>query len=130
MRRFVRHDPLVIGGAADHEPAPGTRSEGFTLNVIHHIPTGITEVPAFAELKAWPNPVLNELNLTFNTSVSGTVPVTVIDPSGRTVITASQNLTTGSNTFRISTDDLGPGLYMVRIGNDARSITQRFMKVR
>ena len=37
---------------------------------------------------------------------------------------------TGSNNFRISTDDLGPGLYMVRIGNDARSITQRFMKVR
>ncbi|HQV39998.1 MAG: T9SS type A sorting domain-containing protein [Flavobacteriales bacterium] len=124
---------LVIssgGGNVEHEGTFGTRSEGFTLNVIQHIPTGITEVPAFAELKAWPNPVLNELNLTFNTSVSGTVPVTVIDPSGRTVITASQNLTTGSNTFRISTDDLGPGLYMVRIGNDARSITQRFMKVR
>ncbi len=123
---------LVIGGGNSnvHEATTGNRSGGFTLNVIQHIPTSVTEIPAFAELKAWPNPVLNELNLSFNTSLSGTVPVTVIDPSGRTVITDSQQLTTGSNTFRISTSTLEPGLYMVRIGNDARSITQRFMKVR
>lgn len=123
---------LVIGGGNGnvHEAATGTRSGGFTLNVIQQIPTAIAEIPAFAELKAWPNPALNELSLSFNTRVSGTVPVTVIDPSGRTVISESQNLTTGSNTFRISTSTLEPGLYMVRIGNDARSITQRFMKVR
>lgn len=123
---------LVIGGGngnVAHEATTGERSGGFTLNVIQHIPTGISENPAFAELKAWPNPVLNELNLSFNTSVSGMVPVTVIDPSGRSVIAGSQQLTTGSNTFRISTSTLAPGLYMVRIGNDARSITQRFMKV-
>ena len=122
---------LVIdgGGTVGHEAGSGSRSGGFTLNVIQQIPTGITEISAFGELKAWPNPVLNELNLSFNTNMSGTVPVTVIDPIGRTVIASSQQLTSGSNTFRISTSTLEPGLYMVRIGNDARSITQRFMKV-
>ncbi len=123
---------LVIGGdnGLVHVLASGTRSDGFTLNVVQHLPTGITEVPVFADLKAWPNPVTNELNLTFNHSVSGAEPLTVIDPSGRKVITESHRLTAGSNTVRISTEELGPGLYMVRIGNDARSITQRFMKVR
>lgn len=124
---------LVIGGGhgtVGHISGSDSRSEGFTLNVIQQIPTSINENPAFAELKAWPNPVLNELNLTFNTSESGTVPVTVIDPSGRTVIDGAQRLSAGSNTLRIPTGNLEPGLYMVRIGNDARSITQRFMKVR
>ena len=124
---------LVIGG--DHgtvgqSSGSGSRSEGFTLNVIQQIPTSISETPAFADLKAWPNPVLNELNLTFNTSENGTVPVTVIDPSGRTVINGTQRLSAGSNTLRIPTSNLEPGLYMVRIGNDAHSISQRFMKVR
>lgn len=124
---------LVIGGGngnVAHETTTGARSGGFTLNVIQQITSGISENPAFAELKAWPNPVLNELNISFKTHVSGTVPVTVIDPSGRAVIAGTQQLVTGSNTFRIPTTTLEPGLYMVRIGNDARSITRRFLKVR
>jgi hypothetical protein len=124
---------LVIGGGNDHvgvHASSGERAGGFTLNVIQQIPTGITEIPAFTDLKVWPNPVNDALNISFTNSVTGAVPVTVIDPSGRTVLSESPTFTTGGNILRIPTDKLEQGLYMVRIGNGAKSVTKRFLKVR
>ena len=118
---------MVIDG---HGAASNTRSGGFTLNVIQQMPTGIAEFPAFADLKSWPNPVGDVLNISFNNSMAGTVPLTVIDPGGRLVIAETHNLVIGNNTLRVPTDQLEQGLYMVRIGNGPQQITQRFLKVR
>lgn len=120
---------IVDGHSNGVVSTDASRSGGFTLNVIQQIPTGISETPAMTEMNLWPNPVDRELNITYNTSVPGMKPVTVIDPSGRTVISGNHDFTTGGNTLQLSTGNLEPGLYMVRIGNDARSTTQRFLKV-
>lgn len=123
---------LVIGGdhgIAGEASSSGARSGGFTLNVIQQIPTSISEIPAFTDLKVWPNPVNDALNISFNNSMIGAAQVTVIDPSGRTVISESHSITNGGNTLRIPTDKLEQGLYMVRIGNGAKSVTKRFLKV-
>ncbi|MGB3868379.1 MAG: PKD domain-containing protein [Flavobacteriales bacterium] len=123
---------LVIGGdhgIAGEASSSGARSGGFTLNVIQQIPTSISEIPAFTDLKVWPNPVNDALNISFNNSMIGAAQVTVIEPSGRTVISESHSITNGGNTLRIPTDKLEQGLYMVRIGNGAKSVTKRFLKV-
>jgi PKD repeat protein len=131
----VDENGILNGMTIENGGHPGTsnmagRSNGFTLNVMHSSPTGISELPAIANLHVWPNPARNELNLTFSNTIAGTVPVTVIDPSGRVVIAEDHALTPGSNTLRLNIGPLGPGLYMVRIGNDARNARHRFMKVR
>jgi len=118
---------IVIDG---HTANQNHRSGGFTLNVLAAIPTGLAELPTIAELKLWPNPAQDELNISLNNSRLGIVPITVIDLTGRTVISESQNMALGVNTLRLNTSDLQPGLYMVRIGNDARSVAHRFLKVR
>ncbi len=120
---------IVDGHSTGVETNSASREGGFTLNVIQEIPTGITETPALTEMNLWPNPVDRELNITYNTTIPGMKPVTVIDPNGRTVISENHNFTTGGNNLHLSTAGLEPGLYMVRIGNDARSTTQRFLKV-
>jgi len=120
-------DGMVIEG---HPADPNQRTNGFTLNVVQPTPAGIQEAPAFADLRVWPNPAQNELNLSFNNALSGAVSVTVIDPSGRLVINEGHNITAGPNTLQVNTGSLEPGLYMVRIGNAAHSMTHRFMKVR
>ena len=118
---------MVIDG---HSAVPNHRSGGFTLNVIQSMPTGIAELPAIAELRMWPNPAQDALNISFSNSRAGIVPVTVIDGTGRAVIASSHQLTLGANTLRLNISDLEPGPYMVRIGNDARSVTHRFLKIR
>jgi PKD repeat protein len=118
---------MVIDG---HHADNNHRTNGFTLNVIQPTPTGIPEAPAIADLRLWPNPAQNELNLSFNNSLTGTVSVTVIDPSGRRVIDEAHTLSLGANTLQLNTGTLDPGLYMVRIGNAVHSVTHRFMKTR
>ncbi|MGV9012983.1 MAG: T9SS type A sorting domain-containing protein [Flavobacteriales bacterium] len=121
---------MIVDGHSTAEANASDRDGGFTLNVIQAMSTGIADAPSIAEVKIWPNPVRDELNLSMNSRLSGTLPITVIDPSGRIRITTEHAFTTGGNTLRISTGSLEPGLYMVRIGNDVHSTVQRFIKVR
>lgn len=106
------------------------RSDGFTLNVIQQLPTGIAETAAIADLKTWPNPVDELLHISFLNRMAGEVDLTVTDPLGRTVLSRQLHLGSGSNLLQVPTDHLEPGLYLVRIGQGPQGITQRFMKVR
>lgn len=121
---------MAVEGGSGHAHHTGpNRSTGFTLNVIDHLVAGIAEQPAFTGLRAWPNPVSDVLNLSFRNSAAGMVGITVIDPGGRTVISDSRTLVAGENTLAVPTHNLAQGLYMVRIGTGASSVTQRFLKV-
>ena len=121
---------MAVEGGSGHAHHTGSnRSTGFTLNVIDHLVAGIAEQPAFTGLRAWPNPVSDVLNLSFRNSAAGMVGITVIDPGGRTVISDSRTLVAGENTLAVPTHNLAQGLYMVRIGTGASSVTQRFLKV-
>ncbi len=113
-----------------HEAAPDLRDGGFTLNVLESVPTGIPELPAFGNFRLWPNPVQNELNISFTGLHGGTLPVEVIDRTGRTVIAKDFPLGIGANTLQLGTDGLAPGLYVLRIGNAADMVVQRFVKLR
>lgn len=116
---------MVIEG---HHAATEHRSNGFTLNVIASLPTGVPEWPTIAEFRLWPNPAQDELNISFNNRGSGTVPVSVIDATGRTVLVQQHSLALGINTLRLNTGRLSPGLYLVRVGSGALGVVHRFMK--
>ena len=106
------------------------RTEGFTLNVIQAIPTGIADVPAIADLNVWPNPVSNELNVTFNSIQAGASAISVIGTDGRVLLREEHRTSSGSNTVKLNATALAPGLYLLQISSGAQRISQRFLKVR
>lgn len=118
---------LVIDGHGI--PNSTDRSEGFTLNVISEIPTGINELHADAELRLWPNPVDNALNVAFR-SLGGSGMLSIIDGNGRTVKAIAERFTSGTNRLTVPVDELAPGLYLMRLSNGNNSISARFLKTR
>lgn len=109
---------------AGHERASG----GFTLNVVNALAMGVEEAPLRSDLRLWPNPVQDELRISFTARAGGTVPVAVIDHTGRTLLEAASATTAGAMTLRLSTATLAPGLYVVRIGQGAGASVLRFVK--
>ncbi len=109
---------------------PSERSGGFTLTVLQGFPTGVAELPGVADFNLWPNPTQDELNISFNSVRAGAMPITVMATDGRVVLREAFNMALGGNTLRLNTQDLAPGLYMMRIGEEVHSVTHRFLKVR
>jgi hypothetical protein len=112
----------MIGGGTD-------RQNGFTLNVQNALTAGVSDVQVAGNIALWPNPVADDINIALTDAIAGTVDVTVIDLSGRVVVAERRALSTGRNQLTVPTNKLSPGLYTVRIGNGATSISQRFVKV-
>jgi len=71
-----------------------------------------------------PNPAkdMTYVNMTVNEST--TVKVEVYDAVGRVVATVSQDLTVGAQKIAVSTSDLVPGLYYVKISSNGNVTTQ------
>ncbi len=121
---------MTIDGAHPIGSDGGVRSGGFTLTVLQALPTEVAKLPALVDLKLWPNPSQDELNVTLNSGYASKVMVTVIDLSGRTVLNMEQALALGSNQIHLDTAPLEEGLYLLRISGGIQSMTQRFLKVR
>lgn len=128
----VDEDGILNGLIVDGHPHSTTyspRSDGFTLNVISEIPSGINELHGDVALRLWPNPVDDALNVAFQ-ATGGTGSMSIIDGSGRTVKTIAERFSAGANRLSVPVDDLAPGLYLVRLNNGNNSISARFLKTR
>lgn len=73
----------------------------------------------------YPNPALKEFNITFAENMAPTVKLSIVDMQGREVKTSI--LSTVSST--ISTGDLTPGVYQVKIHTDEGSTSQKLIIV-
>lgn len=120
---------MVHGHGAVSGITASDRSGGFTLNVIQGTPSGIAELPAITELRVWPNPVGDLLNISLHSSQRRAVPVAVIGPAGQMVLSGTCTLGSGEDVLRLPVEKLPQGLYMVRIGDGMHSRTKRFLKV-
>ena len=64
-------------------------------------------------LSMYPNPVENELNLDFGTSLTGSASLQVFDISGKLLI--NQTIEEGTSTHQINTSSLDRGSYILRL---------------
>ena len=116
----------IYGGVLGGE---GDRTDGFTINVQNPSAiTNVSELDANQDIVAWPNPTEGELNIAMTNNLSGTVDVTITDLNGRVVLNETRRLINGKNQLRLSTENLGAGMYMVRIGNGTENVSVRFVK--
>lgn len=101
---------------------------GFTIRVLSQAPTSIAERPSFEDVRLWPNPVDELINLTFSTTLRGTVPVHILDLNGRLVHASNAMLTSGPNNLGIPVSELAEGMYLLRVGETEHAMSFRFVK--
>jgi hypothetical protein len=99
-----------------------TYGRGLWMDTTYSIPVGIEPVqgqPAqHGTLNLSPNPVMDDLNITYASEMSGNLTAVVYDLTGRTVL--SRNFGTqpkGTFIGRINLSNLPKGTYLVKLGN-------------
>lgn len=70
------------------------------------------------ELSLFPNPTNQDINLTFSTQKERSIQLFVIDRFGRVALEKQVEVTTGDNTINLSTNELMPGSYHIKIQGD------------
>ena len=79
--------------------------------------TGINEIEAVNNLKLYPNPVKDVLNIEFNTIQTDVINIQIMTYTGQIISNVNINSYAGNNTVSISTTDLNSGIYFVRIND-------------
>lgn len=116
------YNGMVIDGR------PGSLRNGFTIRVRQQLSTGMQEAEALNELRSWPNPVNDRLNLSFRSTLRGTVQLQLVDVNGRVLRTTNTTFATGDNRIELSTAELPAGLYLLRMEQAGHAQSIRFVK--
>lgn len=94
---------------------------------------GISGINSLAEqdnnnLALFPNPVINELTVMFQSTTAGPVSVQIIDMHGKIIYRQTGLTINGQNDFHLKLSDLPGGIYVCCINNGRRITTGRFLK--
>ncbi len=90
--------------------------------------TSLTENTAINEVKFFPNPAKDVLNISFDLELSGKVSIDIFDVLGAQVYTAKLgNKAVGLHSKTINTESLKDGIYFLRITSNDSPLTRKFM---
>ena len=103
-------------------PNGGSLIELGTITGIEENQNGISN------LAIYPNPVLDNVNLTLEAIEGGTQDVRIFDLKGQLVFAEQLNLTKGQNNVELDVADLKAGNYLIVIGNDRLSAASKLIK--
>jgi len=103
---------------------PGTYFTGFLFNhtCYFHTPSSIGVNKINTELKIFPNPVFDNLNIR---SPAPIFKVEILDFTGRSVLTEN---CFGLNEFQADLTGFPEGIYVVLINNETTSVSSKFVK--
>jgi hypothetical protein len=80
-------------------------------------------------LKIFPNPVINNLTVRFETSVSAENEIVISDLQGRKLISEKLPATAGTANISINVSRLTPGIYFIRLLNGSTLVSaEKFLK--
>ena len=78
---------------------------------------GIFENSDLSDVRLFPNPTDNEINVSFGSLKNEAVKVEIFDFSGKQVFSNSINAVEGSNLIHYPTHNLSNGMYSIRVGS-------------
>jgi hypothetical protein len=83
----------------------------------------------YKNLNIFPNPVSDELNISFISEMKSELEIHIINVLGQliTTITTGKNYN-NENKISIPTDNLQSGIYLIRINTEENYITRKFIK--
>ncbi len=85
-------------------------------------------IAAAADLKVFPNPATNALNLSFELTDNTGASITLTDITGRTVaVVPAEQMKNGLNNIVIPVSDLAAGMYIARLNTHSGAVTRKVM---
>jgi hypothetical protein len=106
-----RVDMSVSRGMA----AFGWTDNGLSMFDAEWSTAGISANTGLTELNLYPNPAIDQTNISFVANESQTINITIMDLSGRIAINTEYYATEGNNLIPIATSDLSAGNYIIRM---------------
>jgi hypothetical protein len=90
----------------------------------------IEETEKVYDFKVYPNPVVENLLVSFNSLINLSNPlIEIYDATGRIIKSINlQNISKGENNLEVSSRDLDSGWYILKIISDEKSISTKFLK--
>lgn len=98
-----------------------------TINVIA---TGIDQMVSPWNLLVFPNPTLNDLNVSYSFNKTAEAHLFVSDLAGKIIYDTKLNATAGHNKASISTTAFAPGTYFIGIDTGHGPLVQKFTVIR
>ena len=106
----------------------GASDTGFSINVINaQGPVGIAEPQIFSNINLWPNPVSDQLNIKYYTSLNSAQTISIMDITGKTIIQENFGAGAGEFTKVINVSRLPAGVYLLRLNADEYVEAKRFI---
>lgn len=89
------------------------------------------EEPAFADdLKLFPNPATNAINLSFHSNINSPVNISVVNTLGNKIYTYKINARMGINHHSIDLNNMPTGVYSLQIEMNNKVISRKFVVVK
>jgi subtilisin family serine protease len=93
--------------------------------VNHHV--GVVVTDSNTELSIYPNPVQDQLNISFQSISSESVHIQILDMQGRILL--QKNFAPNSPIFEFSTESLAQGFYLLRIHQGSQQWAAKLVKL-
>jgi hypothetical protein len=88
------------------------------------------QIEMAADLKAFPNPVKDAVNVTFTMDQPGRVRLKLVSMQGQTAaIWIDSRLGQGTFSYRFSTASLSPGLYHIVLQNEKNILSRKIIRI-
>jgi len=91
-------------------------------------PTAVNENNAISNVTVYPNPVINNANISLSSTVNTNVKILIMSIDGKVISNAVYNINKGNNTININTENLQRGIYLLQINNNGKIITAKIVK--
>ena len=115
---------VIVTGSTDKVDVEDTREETIEpIAQVEEINVKAEEDNLVADIKLYPNPVVNQLNVDLILFEGEVLNYNMVDLNGKQVLTGSLS----NNTNVISTKDLAPGLYILKLKSEGRSVTKKIL---
>jgi len=85
------------------------------------------EENALSGVSTYPNPVKDQLNVKFVSSVQASAEITIFDLFGKKQLTQDVDIHSGSNILNMEVENLSNGIYMMNIKGENINLTQKII---
>lgn len=89
---------------------------------------GVSEVEELSRLAIFPNPAINELNVSYSVANNSLTNINITDLSGKVIQSHAIQSIQGSNVVTIDTEALSSGVYLIQLESGNKFVSKKFAK--
>ena len=118
------HPSVVIVAALEFLRTPSTN-----LQVASPTVSRVNELAENISIQLSPNPTPSEMTINLDSKTAKNLGVTILDLSGRSVITEKWQIQVGENKRSINLGNLTQGVYMLQITDNQDIVSKKVIKI-